>query len=287
MNALTTVSAADLAKLAEELGAARVEQRGVRIPVLRINRVVEDNDGNLLPRGEIYLDNEIPVYAKSVTFRPLSHHFQYSKFDSASRKYTCWSRQISDWGDEPRDTNGTLRCGKPDSKAMRQMDREERGKYKDVKLTRLVRGIVSYTGTTQSGEEVTVENQPCLLKLTGQNNFQSGADKPYAPFEEQFKKRIPAGYDMWNFDLTLTSKRHRNDAGDIVWYTFEYAFDPTSPQPMTDDIYQSVIHIAKLVREENQKVDEAYMKAIKGDFEYADVYEQLGDDLDDDLEDVA
>lgn len=288
MNDLTTVSSADLAELAAELGAKRTDTGGPRIPLLRINRAVEDDQGRELPRGKIFIAGENPVYADSVTFRPISHHFQYSKYDSEKKKYVCMSRQIADWGEEARDTQGTVRCGKPDSKSMRGMDRDQRAKYKDIKLARLIRGVVSYTGKDIDGNEVTIENQPVLLKLTGQNNFQSGADKPYAPFEEQFKKKIPSGYDMWNFDVTLTSKKHKNDTGDIIWYTFEYAFDPKNPQPLTNELFESIKAVSKIVKDENAKVDQAYMAAIRGDLDDdADIYERLGDDLDDDLEDAA
>lgn len=286
MNDLTTFNPADLADLAKELGATSSARTTQRIPVLRINRLVEDDDGRLLPRGQIFLSGDTPAYADKVTFRPLSHHFQYSKYDSVTKKYTCWTRQIADWGDEPRDTKGTLRCGKPDGKTLKTLSSEDRAKYKDVQLVRLVRGLVSYTGTTIDGQEITVENQPCILKLSGQNNFQSGEKKPYAPFEVQFKDRIPKGFEMFHFEVTLTTKKHKNDAG-VMWYTFEYTFDPTQPLPVTQNIYDSIMAVAELVREENKKVDAAYMKAIRGAVDDLGDYEVLGDDLDDDLEDVA
>ena len=288
MNELATVNQAELADLAAELGAKSSASNGPRMPMLRINRAFEDADGRELPRGHIFLSGEKPVYATEVKFRPLSHHFQYSKYDAAANKYTCTSRQISDWSEEARDTQGTIRCGKPDGKTMQTLSADERSKYRDVKLARLVRGVVSYTGKTIDGEEVTIENQPCLLKLTGQNNFQSGSgDRPYAPFEEQFKRRIPKGYDMWNFEVTLTTKKNKNATGDIVWYTFEYAFDPTSPLPVTQEIFDSVKAVADLVRAENKQVDDAYMSAIRDGID-ATEYSFLDDgDLDSDLEDVA
>jgi hypothetical protein len=286
MNELTTIDQAELAELAKELGATSSARTTQRVPVLRINRLVEDDDGRELPRGKIFLTGSTPAYADTVTFRALSQHFQYSKYDSINKKYTCWSRQIADWKDEPRDTNGTLRCGKPDGKTFKLLSSEDKAKYKDVQLVRLVRGLVSYTGTTIDGEEVTVENQPCILKLSGQNNFQSNEGKLYAPFEDQFKKRIPKGWEMFHFDITLTTKKHKNDAG-VMWYTFEYAFDPTQPTQVSTDVMNSLRAVAELVREENKKVDAAYMAAIRGAVDDLDTYTVLGDDLDDDLEDVA
>ena len=94
------------------------------------------------------------------------------------------------------------------------------------------------------------------------------------------------GFEMFHFEVTLTTKKHKNDAG-VMWYTFEYAFDPTQPLTVTQDIYDSIVAVAELVREENKKVDAAYMKAIRGAVDDLDDYQVLGDDLDDDLEDVA
>ena len=286
MNDLTVVDASALAALSGELGVKAQKSSSVRIPVLKINRAVEDENGKELPRGKIFLTGDKPAYADSVTFRPLSHHFQYSRYDAQSKRFDCWTRQIGDWSEELRDTKGTIRCGRPDGKAMRNMTRDQKQRFKDVKLSRLVRGLVSFTGTTVDGEEVTYENQPCMLKLTGQNNYQSGSgDKPYAPFEAQVRDHVPTGYELWNYELTLTTKKHRNDDGSVIWYTFEYAFDPKDPKQVTKEIYDSIISVRDIVREENAKVDAAYMAAIRGERDLDGVYSALGDDLDDDLAD--
>jgi hypothetical protein len=63
MNELTTIDQAELAELAKELGATSSARTTQRVPVLRINRLVEDDDGRELPRGQIFLTGDNPAYA--------------------------------------------------------------------------------------------------------------------------------------------------------------------------------------------------------------------------------
>lgn len=289
MNNIVAVEGFNLSDLAAEMGArSNAESSGARIPSLRVNRAVEDKDGRELPRGHFFLTGQDETaYAESVTFRPLSHHFQYMEYDAADKKYTCWTRQISDFKEEARDIRGTLRCGRPDSKTMNSLTREEKQRYKNIKNIRLVRGLVSFVGKTLDGKEVTYENVPCLLRLTGQNNFR-GTDKGiYAPFDAQVKDRIPRGYEMWNYELTLTSQKHRSDDGETIWYTIEYAMDPKNPLAISQEVYDSIVYLTTMVRQENAEVDAQYAKALMGDRTYDDAMDALDGSLDDDLEDVA
>lgn len=289
MNDLVISEGFNLKDLSAEMGtAADTGGSGGRMKSLRVNRAVEDKDGRELPRGHFFLTGEDETaYAASVTFRPLSHHFQYMQYDAATKKYVCWSRQISSFQEEARDIRGTLRCGRPDSKALAQLSREEKQKYKDIKNIRLVRGVVSFVGKTLDGKEVVYENVPCLLRLTGQNNFQSSDKGVYAPFDAQVRDRVPRGYELWNFDLTLTSKKNRSDDGETIWYTIEYNLDPKDPKPVTQEVYDSIVHIAGMIRNENATVDKQYAAALMGDRDYDDAIEALGASLDDDLEDAA
>lgn len=289
MSDLVLVEGFNLQDIAAELGATTEQQgSGARLPSLRINRAVEDAEGRNLPRGAFFLSGQdVTAYADSVKFRPLSHHFQYMQYDATEKKYVNWTRQISSFKEEARDIKGTLRCGRPDSKAMNQLTREEKQRFKDIKNVRLVRGIVSFTGKTLDGEEITYENVPCLLRLTGQNNFQSSDKGVYAPFDAQFRDRIPRGYEIWNFELDLTSKKHRSEDGQTIWYTIEYNMDPKNPLPISQEIYDSIVYVTTMVREENAEVDKKYTEALMGNRGFDDAIDALGSSLDDDLEDVA
>ena len=44
----------------------------------------------------------------------------------------------------------------------------------------------------------------------------------FGPFEDEFLKKLPRNSNIWDFQATLTTKRHKN--GSVVWFTFH--FDP-------------------------------------------------------------
>ena len=282
----------NLADLAAEMGATAEEQTsGARLPLLKTNRRIKDENKKSLPLGAFYLTGQDKIaYAVSevgkpiVKFRPLSHHFQYTHYDAEKDKFVSKSRQIASFTEEARSTNGMLRCGKPDGKTMRTLTSEERTKYKAIKNTRLIRGLVSYTGETAEGEKVTYTNEPCLIKLTGQNNFASSDKGVYARFDAQVRDLIPRGYEMWNFDLDIHADEHTSDDGSMFWHTFEWTLNPKDPQAMTQDVYDSVVHIAETIRKENAEVDAAYFDAVKQQAGIDGAIRSLGDDLDDDFE---
>ena len=186
-----------------------------------------------------------------------------------------------------RDVKGTIRCGRPDSKTLNKMTAEEKKKYKDVKNVRLIRGLVSFVGKTPDGEHIAYENQPCLVKLSGQNNFQSTDKGVYSRFDTQVRNRIPRGYEIWNFELDVTAEEHFSDDGSVFWHTFEWSLDPKNPLPVDQKIYDSIVYIAEMVRDENAEVNEAYFNAIKEQADIQGAIDALSDNLDDDFEDVA
>lgn len=288
MTELIVADGFDLADLASEMGASNEASSGARLPRLTTNRRIKDDDGNRLELGQFYLTGQDKTaYADSVKFRPLSHHFQYVKYNSDEKKTENWTVQISNWQEELRDVKGTIRCGRPDSKTLSKMTAEEKKKYKDVKNVRLIRGLVSFVGKTPDGEEITYENQPCLVKLSGQNNFQSTDKGVYSRFDTQVRNRIPRGYEIWNFELDVTAEEHFSDDGSVFWHTFEWSLDPKNPLPVDQKIYDSIVYIAEMVRDENAEVNEAYFNAIKEQADIQGAIDALSDNLDDDFEDVA
>lgn len=121
-----TIDAQELAVLAQEMGAAVANNSGgnnaSRLPELKINSQVDDDKGNQLPRGHFFIKGlEQTAYASDVIFRPLSHSFQYLHYDPEAKKLASKSLIIAHFGEEPRDTKGTLRCGKPISSVLRDM----------------------------------------------------------------------------------------------------------------------------------------------------------------------
>lgn len=288
MTDLIVAEGFDLSDLAAEMGAATSGSSGARLPRLTTNRRIKDDDGNRLELGHFYLTGQDKTaYAASVKFRPLSHHFQYTQYNADEKKMENYTVQVSNWQEELRDIKGTIRCGRPDSKILNKMTAEQKKKYKDIKNVRLIRGLVSFVGKTASGEEVVYENQPCLVKLSGQNNFQSTDKGVYARFDKQVRDRIPRGYEMWHFELDVTSEEHFSDDGSVFWHTFEWSLDPKNPIPLDQKTYDSIVYIAEMVRDENAEVDAKYFEAIKEQADIQGALDALGDDLENDFEDVA
>ena len=78
----TKLDSAAIAELASQMGANSTTKPGnsnvSRLPQLVINSQVDDDDGNSLPRGHFTIKGvDTNAFAETVTFRPLSHHFQY------------------------------------------------------------------------------------------------------------------------------------------------------------------------------------------------------------------
>lgn len=299
MTNIVTTDGFDLSALASEMGAKADTKKAGILPVLKNNRRLKDKDKKSLPMGAFYLSGvdgpEAYVTSEAgkpaVKFRPLSHHFQYNHYDADEEKFVSWSRQIANFSEEARSTNGLLRCGKPNGQGMSQLSKEEKAKWRAVKNTRLIRGLVSYEGTTVDGDKIVYNNEPCLVKLTGQNNFASTAKGIYARFDAQFRDIIPHGYEMWNYELDLTSEDHASDDGSIFWYTMEWGFNPKEPLAVTQEIYDSICAVAEMIRTENAEVDALYSKALmdKADMDSPDVQaamDALGDDLEADFEEA-
>ena len=280
MTELVTSNGRSIDQLAAELGAAQAPSGGTsasRLPELKINTQVDDDQGNTLPRGHFYIKGTDTVaYAETVTFRPLAHGYQYLHYDSQLNKLAAKSRIISNFGEEARDTNGTLRCGKPISSVLREMPEDKRKQYADITCFRQVRGLVTFTGTTAEGETVEYVNQPVILMLKGTN---------FGPFEDEFLKKLPRGRNIWDFEAKLSTKRHKN--GSVVWFTFHFDPDLKKPLSLDQDVVDSISAIADAIRNENARVDQAYKAALTNQSLDQNAIDALENALEDDLEDVA
>lgn len=280
MSEIAIVEGKSLQALAAELGGQVQQSDGPsqsRLPELKINSQMFDDDENQLPMGEFFIKGmEKKVFAKTVKFRPLAHHFQYLHYSNAENKLVNKTRLITSFRQEARDIRGGIKCGKPTWKELQGLSEDQRAKYDEITCFRQVRGLVSYTGKTLDGEEVTIENQPVILMLK-KSNFNG--------FEDQYLKVIPKNRNIWDFNATLTAERHKN--GSVIWYTFVFTPDLKDPLALDQDTYDSMAFIADMIREENASIDEKYEAALREDSIDGDAIEALGDSLDDDFEDVA
>jgi hypothetical protein len=251
----------------------------VRVPELRINaKSVNKDTKKPIPQGSFYLKGSDKIaYAESVTFRPLASHVQYFNWDDIDGKRTLVNKSIAvlnPYKDEARDMLGSIACGMPSWDDRQHMDKEVQKKWRAMQH-RLVRGVVSFTGTTEEGEEVVYENEPCMM-------FHKNST--YSGFYNGFVKKIPKGHHLYNYEAKITSEYNEN--GSVVWYTFQYEPDLSNVLTFTKDVRDTSIVFAESIRAENKYIDSQYMKSItEGSIDGAAM--TAIDSLDADFEDVA
>jgi len=278
MTELTNIEA-DYAALAASLGAGpnKSTTTTARFPTLTIMSNEDDAQGLPIkpdPRGKFFLKGSDKLaYATKATFRPLSHHYQWIHFDDDGLANK--SRAILSFREEARDMRGGIKCGYPTWEDMQEMEREERKKWRDMQF-RQVRGLVTMTGKTASGEEVVYENTPCMLQHRNSN---------YAGFKNAVLDALPLGRNLFDFNIELSSERNVN--GSVKWYTFNYKPDFDIPLERTADLFETLRMIKELIDKENEYVDEAYYKSIKSGSIDAQAIAALENSLDDDLTDAA
>ena len=281
MNDLSTLDSKEMEELAAILGT---EVSGgastvVRVPELRINaKSVNKDTKKPIPQGSFYLKGSDKIaYAESVTFRPLASHVQYFNWDEVDGKRTLVNKSIAvlnPYKDEARDMLGSIACGMPSWDDRQHMDKEVQKKWRAMQH-RLVRGVVSFIGKTEDGEEVVYENEPCMM---------SHKNSTYSGFYKDFFKKIPKGHYLYNYEAKLTSEY--NESGSVVWYTFQYEPDLSNVLTFTKDVRDTSIVFAESIRAENKYIDSQYMKAItEGSIDGAAM--TAIDSLDADFEDVA
>lgn len=249
-----------------------------RLPELKISSKRKDASGNDIKnfQGNFYvrgLDKE--VYAPKVKIRVLSQLFQWIDFDDENMTVRNKTLLIPFLNMEPRDQKGTIRCGKPTSKEMFDWPKEKKAQYKTITLYRQLRCLVSYTGKTAAGEEVVVENQPCIIM---------NKNSSYMAFEDDVIKKLNGrNYsDVW---VECSTSEHEN--GSVVFYKWHYSPDLLNPVPMDQDTYDTMVHFAQMVQKENQRIDASYDAAIRGhayDDDAIDALEDALEDLDADFE---
>ena len=281
MNDLSTLDSKEMEELAAILGT---EVSGgastvVRVPELRINaKSVNKDTKKPIPQGSFYLKGSDKIaYAESVTFRPLASHVQYFNWDDIDGKRTLVNKSIAvlnPYKDEARDMLGSIACGMPSWADRQHMDKEVQKKWRAMQH-RLVRGVVSFIGKTEDGEEVVYENEPCMM-------FHKNST--YSGFYNGFVKKIPKGHHLYNYEAKITSEYNEN--GSVVWYTFQYEPDLSNVLTFTKDVRDTSIVFAESIRAENKYIDSQYMKSItEGSIDGAAM--TAIDSLDADFEDVA
>lgn len=238
--------------ISEALGAASsAESRGPSIGSLKINSSGEDAKGVQIPLGAFFLNNQEPrVYGKDgITFRAFSNHIQYQHW--GENKLINKSLLVLNQKAQARDQLGGEMCGMPTYEDSIAMSPEEREKFNGRDRYRIVRGVVSYTGKTAEGEEVTITNEPCVLSLKRKN---------YGPFYHDVTNKMPKGVNLWDFASNLKADKMKTSKG-ASYYVMRFEPQFNSPLVMDQVTYDSLAHVTGLITSENKRIDEAYKSA--------------------------
>lgn len=271
MNDLSVIDPVEQQRLKEAMGLATNTGNATVLPRIKINTDFEDDDGNEIPPGSIYLtDVDKTVYGKNFKFRALGNHYQYVEYDPEQNKTVCKTTINKSMFEDFLDTRGTMKCGM--TKPKKKMEAYEKERFKNVTCFRQLRGLVSYIGVDAQGNEHIIENSPAIILLKGSN---------FMPFEDEVVKKLPRGSDPSDFWLDVSLERLKN--GSVVYYVMHFKFDVTKPLPWDSKTTDTVRVIADMIKGQNEKIREAHRQAI--DSRSSAAYEvQEYDDLDSDFE---
>lgn len=251
---LSTITQAEIDELAKLSGADPTLNSQERTPTLKVNYNAEDAQENRLPLGQWFVtDQEVPVYAKTVRIRPLQMHYQYTHYDSDEEKFINQTVFNTSFYEDFLDEKGGVRCGRPDSKTLKDMTDDRKAMYKDISCTRRISCLVSYTGEDKDGNEHTVENMPVVLNLRGAN---------FMAFDDQFYKKLPRGRKMWDFwtELSLTKEKK----GSVTYYVIGYTTDMNVPVALDRDVVDTIRHFSTLTSQQNDAIIKKHKASMSG-----------------------
>lgn len=278
MNLPTTIDADEIAALRRSMGVDPSADRGMQLPELKVMLDDEDADGKRLPKGSFYVKGHGTenVYAKEVNIRVMAHHFQYVDFDGEAKKVRNKTILATSFRSDFPDVKGTLRCGRPTSKVFKELSDEAKKKYESITCYRILRGIISYEGETQSGEKVKIENVPFIVRLKGSN---------FMGFDEEFASKLQSGRDLWDYWTTLSLERKKN--GSVTYFVFHYAPQFQTPAIFDMPTVETIRAFSAMVGGENDRIMTSHRTALTKAYETDEVYDSIAGDLEGDLEDAA
>lgn len=198
--------------------------------------------------------DDVTLFAKNVKFRPLLQTYQYIDYDKEADAVVNRSILFNDFSEEAIDEKGTVRCGKPPSKVLKD-DAELKKAWSHVNLYRSIDGLVSGTGTDIDGKPVTIENVLCTFRGKGSN---------FSPFQDEYTKLLPKGSLLWDYDLTLSTTKHKQDPKSAVSY-FVVHFEADFGKKLQFSVkeFETVKELAKRVEATNKEISGKYYKALE------------------------
>jgi hypothetical protein len=246
MNEVAVVTEAETQNIMMQLmGDAEQE---IQIDFLKINHDGEDKQGRDVAKGSMSLSNQgEPVYTKEAKIHVLAQYFQYREQDEKGKVQNKSILQTDFRKGQPIDMKGTLRCGKPTRKTLDQMSEDDKKFWASkVKTTRIIRGVISYTGKTVDGKEVTVENVPFqhYMKGSGYNEFESIIES------------LPSGKKFHDYIINVkTEKRGK-------YYYTTYSVDFGTQAAFTPELAATAKIFVDMANQENGRITKRHNDAL-------------------------
>ncbi len=251
---VTVVNQEELDAFAARTGATAEQLTGGGdfLPNLKVNYQDEDANGKAIKPGLLFVTNQdIPVYAESVTIRPLLHGYQWTQWDDKEKKTVNKTIFVGSFQEEARDEKGTVRCGKPTGKFLRD-NPDQKDKYEDITLYRTIHALVSYDGKDADGNEHSVVNLPVVMRLKGDN---------FMPFGEEYIDNLPKGSRLWDFESVLTVEKRKQ--GTVNFWVIHYDTDFTKRLPLTVEVFDTMKAMQSRLDKVNKDINTKYYSVLK------------------------
>lgn len=249
-----------LNSLAAEMGASQEELTGGSgsfLPALKV-WMEDDSEEDGAPRlkGKLYVTGQDPIVyvdpKNPPKFRALTQTFQWRQWDDANKVNVNKTRLLYSFKEEARDEKGTIRCGKPPSKDLKD-NKELQKKYEDIKTFRILQGLISYVGKTADGTEVEVKDLLISIQAKGAS---------FNAFDEEVVKQIPDKFNLWDFESYITTTREKN--GTVTYWVMHYEPDFNTKLPMTLTVLNTISDLKNKIDATNKAIDTKYYDAING-----------------------
>lgn len=270
------------AQLLAAMGVApEVQNTGYLFPILKINYEDEDAEGNTLRKGTFsFPTEEGTAYCKEVNLRVFADYLQYLDYDPEQNAVVN-KTIIHRPGDEPVDEQGGIRCGKPSSKALREMTDDQKKVYQSITCFRYLFGKVTLIDAkTSGGVSVDVKDSPCLFRIKGAS-FLTFSDQVLEPCRNQ-KIKFPQVVSA------LTTERHKK--GTVTYFTANFVPDFSNILQINTDDMHFMASILEVVNAENTQVITKHNEALYGKQTQANesaIVDEVESYLDADFEEVS
>lgn len=282
VNEVATYNGMTEAQLLAAMGVApEIQNTGNRFPLLKVNYEDEDAEGNSLRKGMFaYPTEEGVAYAKSVKLRVYADYLQYLDYDP-DQNAVVNKTIIHRPGDEPIDERGGIRCGKPSSKALREMTDDQKKIYKNITCFRYLFGKVTMIDAkTADGTSVEVEDFPCLFRIKGAS-FLTFSDQVLEPCRNQ-KVKFPQVVSE------VSTERHKK--GTVTYFTVSFTPDFSNVMQINSEDMHFMTSILDIVNAENSQVIAKHNDAMRGkqsDTADSAIVDEVESYLDADFEEVS